>query len=145
MEKELLENLVKDGLSSYQIAAKFEVCQTTISYWLKKFSLKTIHKRGITSEIAKKLNKQRKHKTLEDFNWIEIQIFAAQNHTWKEINDKFNTNMNILANAKKAGLFKGRSKEQIRALRIPAKKHTEESKRKLSIAQKNYLNKSGSV
>ena len=43
MEKEKLEQLIKDGLSSHQIADKLKKSQTTIRYWLKKFDLKTNH------------------------------------------------------------------------------------------------------
>lgn len=41
MDKTLLENLVKDGLSSYEIAKKINKGQTTVRYWLKEFNLKT--------------------------------------------------------------------------------------------------------
>ena len=41
MDKQLLINIIKSGLSSYKIAEYTGKSQTTISYWLKKHDLKT--------------------------------------------------------------------------------------------------------
>lgn len=41
MEKQELEILVGQNLSSHQIAREMSISQTTVKYWLKKFSLKT--------------------------------------------------------------------------------------------------------
>jgi hypothetical protein len=41
MEKELLEKLINQGLSTYQIAAEIGKGQTTTRYWLRKYGLNT--------------------------------------------------------------------------------------------------------
>lgn len=41
MNKELLENYINKGLSSYQIGKELSLSQTNIIYWLKKYNLKT--------------------------------------------------------------------------------------------------------
>ncbi len=41
MERQELEQLIKEHLSIYQIAAAKQVSYTTIRYWLKRFNLKT--------------------------------------------------------------------------------------------------------
>lgn len=50
MDKELLESLIKQHLSTYEIALKTEKSQTSIRYWLKKYDLKTHGKAGIKTE-----------------------------------------------------------------------------------------------
>lgn len=50
MERNILENLVEKGFSSYQIADKLECSQTNIRYWLNKFELTT--KKNITKNIT---------------------------------------------------------------------------------------------
>ena len=42
MNKELLESLVKQNLSTTEIAKQVEKSQTTVCYWLKKYNLKTM-------------------------------------------------------------------------------------------------------
>jgi DNA-binding transcriptional ArsR family regulator len=42
MNKELLSQLINEGLSTYKIAAKLNVSQSTIRHWLKKFGLTTV-------------------------------------------------------------------------------------------------------
>lgn len=42
--KEILESLISEGLSTYQIGKKLSKSQTTIRYHLKKYNLKTIIK-----------------------------------------------------------------------------------------------------
>jgi hypothetical protein len=43
MEKEELEKLINQGLSTYQISDLLKKSPTTVRYWIKKFSLKTVH------------------------------------------------------------------------------------------------------
>ena len=50
MNKELLESLIKQNLSTHDIAEKLEKSQTSIRYWLKKYGLKTNGKPGIKTE-----------------------------------------------------------------------------------------------
>lgn len=44
MDKDELQILVAQGLSSWQIADKLEIGQTTVRYWLKKHALTTLTK-----------------------------------------------------------------------------------------------------
>lgn len=41
MEKELLEKLINQGLSTYEIASEMSKGQTTTRYWLRKYGLNT--------------------------------------------------------------------------------------------------------
>jgi len=41
MEKEILESLINQGKSSYDISKLLNKSQTTVRYWLKKYGLKT--------------------------------------------------------------------------------------------------------
>lgn len=41
MEKEILQKLTEQNISSYQIANMLNISQGNVSYWLKKFDLKT--------------------------------------------------------------------------------------------------------
>jgi hypothetical protein len=41
MEKELLEKLISEGLSTYEISAEIGKGQTTTRYWLRKYGLNT--------------------------------------------------------------------------------------------------------
>ena len=50
MNKELLEPLIEQNLSTYDIAEKLEKSQTSVRYWLKKYGLKTNSKPGIKTE-----------------------------------------------------------------------------------------------
>jgi len=44
MDRDDLLSCVESGMSTTQIASKFNKGQTTIRYWLKKYNLRTIHK-----------------------------------------------------------------------------------------------------
>ena len=43
MEKEVLQTLINENLSSHQIAQRLGMSQTNVSYWLRKFGLNTFH------------------------------------------------------------------------------------------------------
>ena len=44
MDKNILENLAGEGLSSYKIAKQLRLSQTTVLYWMAKYGLKTNRK-----------------------------------------------------------------------------------------------------
>lgn len=50
MNKEELLICIEDGMSLNKIADKYNVCQSTVRYWLNKFSLKTKNKSFIQSK-----------------------------------------------------------------------------------------------
>lgn len=41
MEKEILKNLIDENLTTYGIAEKLDIGQTTVRYWLRKYGLNT--------------------------------------------------------------------------------------------------------
>jgi hypothetical protein len=61
MEKEYLESLVEQGLSTNQIASQLNKGQTTIIYWLKKYDLKTKHKSFKNISPEEKINKNNQY------------------------------------------------------------------------------------
>jgi len=85
------------------------------------------------------MRKQRKPK----YDWQEIQKYHDKKHTWAEIRDKFGCSTASLAKARKRGAFISRSKSdamQIAVKKYP-RKHTEETKQKISKARISYLEK----
>lgn len=74
-------------------------------------------------------------------NWEDIQKFYNENHTWKEILKKFNISNEGLSLSIKRGLFKtrGRSESVKNWLRNNPRKHSDETKKKLSEIRKKYL------
>ena len=52
MEKELLQELINEGLSTRQIAEKFSKSQGSIKHWLKKYDLKTNHNQFAEKEYG---------------------------------------------------------------------------------------------
>jgi predicted HNH restriction endonuclease len=53
MKKEILVELVNDGLSTYKISDKLNKSQTSVRYWLKKYNLSTIIKPSKNSDEQK--------------------------------------------------------------------------------------------
>jgi hypothetical protein len=47
MDKNTLQDLIKLGLSQRQIATKMDTSQVNVRYWLKNFSLSTLHLKSI--------------------------------------------------------------------------------------------------
>lgn len=52
MEKQFLEKLINEGLSTREIATQIGKGQTCVRYWLKKYGLKTNHKQFTTKEYG---------------------------------------------------------------------------------------------
>lgn len=46
MDKQQLQKLIEDGLSTYEIASTLSTSQTNVMYWLKKYKLKVKLARG---------------------------------------------------------------------------------------------------
>jgi hypothetical protein len=61
MDKEYLESLVEQGLSTNQLAKIFKKGQTTIMYWLKKFGLKTKHRSFKDIPLEEKIDKNNQY------------------------------------------------------------------------------------
>lgn len=81
---------------------------------------------------------------LDSYNWQEIQLFYDQEHTWREVCNKFKVGFNMLSLAAKQGLFISRNTKTANALvwkrkKYKGRRHTPESKKKISDARKAYL------
>lgn len=60
MDKVLLENYIKQGFTLKQLASTFQMSQTNLRYWIKKFGLKLV--RGAKGKKPKDFNFPRKCK-----------------------------------------------------------------------------------
>lgn len=132
MNKEELQIHINNGLSSRKIAAKYNLPRNTITYWLNKFNLKTNYKNYNPQHIAK-------YKTL---NWKEIQSYYDDDHTWNDIKLKFQISNSVIDKTVKAGLLKTRSISEAGKLhnkKFGVRKHSEETKRKISNIRIAYL------
>jgi very-short-patch-repair endonuclease len=76
-----------------------------------------------------------------EYNWKSIQEYYNDNHFWNDILKEFNLSNNTLCKAVKLGYFKTRSKSETCRLysKLNPRKHTKETKNKISIARKKYL------
>jgi len=74
-------------------------------------------------------------------NWDKIQDFYNEGHTWNAVLNKFHISNQGLSLAVKKGLFKtrGRSESVKNWLKNNPRKHSEETKKKLSEIRKKYL------
>jgi very-short-patch-repair endonuclease len=148
MEYSTLEKLLSQGFSLNEIAKMQKVCLSTVRYWAKKFKLNSKHK-SIKNrspeehkECVRKLNER---KLKKHFDWISIQKDHYEGLTWKELRKKYSISFATLVEAQKNGLFKSINKEEKdkrareRQLAINYS-HSDESKKKISLARKRYLN-----
>jgi len=71
MDKSILTQLIKENLSSHQIAKKLNTSQTNVRYWLKKHELKTQHKKFQKKDWGdithRRCSKCREEKTIDCF------------------------------------------------------------------------------
>lgn len=67
MEKQILENLLKEGLSTYKIAKILKKGQTTIRYWINKHSLQTNSFHQDINTLQRKCYKCKEIKSKDDF------------------------------------------------------------------------------
>ena len=80
-------------------------------------------------------------KYIKDLNWKEIQKYYDDNHTWREVSEKFEISEGNIGNAKKKGLFISRtiSEGTKLSMKLNPRNHTDESKKKISESRKKYL------
>lgn len=78
---------------------------------------------------------------MEKYNWIDIQKFYDDNHTWRDIILKFNLNNNVLYGASINGLFKSRTKSEAMKLtnKLKPRIQSDETKKKISESRIKYL------
>lgn len=78
---------------------------------------------------------------MKEINWKEVQKFYDKNHFWNDVLKKFNINSYTLNKALKEGKFKSRTRSESAKIHsnLFPKKHSEETKKKISESRKNYL------
>lgn len=78
---------------------------------------------------------------IEDINWEEVQLFYNDNKTWRDIIEEFDVSQSLIVKAKSLGLFISRSKSDAISisLRKNPRKHSEDTKKKISEIRKKYL------
>jgi len=78
MDKTILEELIKKGLSIAKIAKETKKGKTTVSYWLKKHNLKTIYTNGNNIELTEiRCSKCNIIKTVDNFYKKKNKRFMA--------------------------------------------------------------------
>lgn len=76
----------------------------------------------------------------KSINWEEIQQCYDNGSTWREIKIKFNIHTAILTRARKEGLLSCRNKSEANKMSNKiGHLHTEDTKNKQSVLQRNYL------
>ena len=76
-----------------------------------------------------------------NINWVKVQNFYDEGHTWREVTKKFGMSMLTLTRYSRNGTFKSRNRSEAMKLsneRFP-RKHTEETKKKLSEIRIKFL------
>jgi len=78
---------------------------------------------------------------LNKFNWIEIQKYYNDNHTYKDVSKKYNISEGSIRKASKQGLLKTRTlSESIKlSLKLNPRIVSEETKKKISKSRIKYL------
>lgn len=137
--------LIEDGLSSYQIADIFGRGQTSVRYWLNLYDLKTNGKKGgFSSEMSKRINRNRGYKLIEDQDWKRIQFDYDSGINRSKLKRLHNISERMLINGTRLGYLKLRTKQERELLvskKNMNKRHSEESKKKLSEIRKAYLSR----
>lgn len=150
MDKDKLQGLISKNYSTSELSKELNKSQTTIRYWLKKYNLKTNfrYQRGGWKRalLGKDWDKQNVKKgfDLSKFNWKDIQTFYDAGHSSRDVTKKFSISPFKLWDAKYKGLFNTRDNKtaaKLAALKNIGRKMPEQTKRKLSIARKNFLTK----
>jgi len=111
MNKEDLILDTQQGLSSYQIAKKYNKSQTSIRYWLKKYKLQ--------SNLL--ISKSTKHKL--KYDPVEIQKLIDRGESYRSIRDLLGVSFQTLKNYSCKGLIKFRTKSEISKEQCKNKTH----------------------
>lgn len=97
MDKDILINLIEKKLTQREMASQLKVCQTTIKYWLKKYSLST------------KPDYHRSSPTIEKIDWTSIQNDYDTGKTYDDIVKIYKISCSTISKAKKMGFLKTRN------------------------------------
>lgn len=132
--KEQLQELINKNYSSYDIAEHFNKSQTSIRFWLKKYNLTTNFKfRQAGAAINKNCI------LFKDRNWPNIQNYYNDNHSWTDVQKEFKISQNTINQAIKLNLLISRPITATHKLKNKGTKHTEQTKKQLSLKRKEYL------
>lgn len=146
MERYKIEKYIAEGLSSYQMAEKEQVSQSTVRHWMKKYGLKTRFQfrtgDGLREWAAK--HGQRMHKN--DIEWKEVQAYYDSDKSERAVAVWFKMAILTLRKAMDKGLVKKRSRQESRDLGARTRlnsniKLTDQQKAHLSKKRKEYLTK----
>jgi len=145
MDKNTLMKHIGVGRSTSQISEIEGKSQTMVMKWLKKFDLKTKHKKisgGFDPSIYRKYGK--KYSSYLLLPWESIQKYYDGGLSCRQLNDKFKLNNAKLNWATKNGLLKRRTlKESIQLAKDLGKfenrHHSVSTKKKLSNLIKNRI------
>lgn len=117
MNKEVLENLINKGLSSYQIAKELNKSQTSIRYWLHKFNLKTNHRtigdKNFNSQKYLRIYSNGAFRgRYNDSFWKMVNDFYQKGHTLNECCKQFKCSIATIVKASKLGKIQIRSPKE---------------------------------
>jgi len=75
------------------------------------------------------------------YNWIEIQKFYDEGHTWREVIEEFGVSMAAITSARKRGDFVSRERSSAMKLscKLKPRKLSEKTKEKISKARRKFL------
>ena len=78
---------------------------------------------------------------IENINWKDVQLFYNNNKTWRDVKYNFNISDRLIAKARKLGLLitRNKSESSILSCKLKPRKHSEETKKKISEIRKKYL------
>ena len=128
MKKATLKQLVDKGLSSRKIGQVMGMSRSTVTYWMDKYSLKTL------CRLCNIKSKSR-------YDWKAIQKYHDDGHTQQEMIAAFCISASSVFRAAQRGDLKLRSVSEANKLSYKKhpRKHSEETKKKISKIRIEYL------
>lgn len=75
----------------------------------------------------------------KNYNWKEIQNYYDEGHSWNDLIKEFSINIAAITYAKKNNLFKSRTSGESISISQKGRKHSEETRKKISEGRIKYL------
>lgn len=139
MELTELQSYIEKNLSANSISKITGKSLTSIRYWLKKHNLST---KFLSLRYRNENNNSLYlEQNYSDVDWHLVQKFYDDKHSWKEVSLHFKVSRNILTQKIKDGVLLTRKPRETYKVKGYIKNTSVETKRKLSIARKNFLSK----
>lgn len=107
MDRTKLETDVKNGLSTYDLAKKYNRGQTTMRYWLRKYHLSTF---PIGSKSRRTTQRKQKTTKYENIDWDKWQSLYDSGKSWNELSKIYSSTS--IAWALKNGKIKTRKRSE---------------------------------